>query len=324
MDGLTDEPFRLLQCQIAKPDVIFTEFVSAGGLAHGAVKLFDHLLYQPQERPIIAQLFGKDPDSFYHASQIICHLGFDGIDINMGCPAKTVVQHGSGASLINQPALASEIIKAVYHGVGDYAKNQKLPKIKQKTNQVINRNLKYSRYSSHIIPTISVKTRLGITESEISTWIPHLLKHNLDLITIHGRTLKQGYSGQADWGQIALAVQLASGSPTAIWGNGDVSNRQQALDHVAQYNVRGVLIGRAALGNPWAFVSQTPTPADKFHAMVSLAQLSVDLFPNRRFDCLRQHFLYYASGLKNAKKLRYQLVRASTVNDLLATEGEFA
>jgi len=150
MDGITDEAFRLTQCQITKPDLIFTEFVSAEGLAHNAVKLFDTLLYSSIERPIIGQLFGKDPDSFYIAALILCHLGFDGIDINFGCPAKTVTQHGSGASLIDKPELASQIIKSVQKAVSDFSKNKftlENLKLKEKVLEVIKRNQKYSNLS---------------------------------------------------------------------------------------------------------------------------------------------------------------------------------
>jgi tRNA-dihydrouridine synthase len=147
MDGVTDAAFRLTQVEIAKPDIIFTEFVSAEGIAHNAIKLFDQLLYSSKERPIIGQLFGKDPDSFYLATIILCHLGFDGIDINMGCPAKKVTQHGSGAALIEKPEVAAKIILAAQKGIADYQKDPKIFEtlnLKQKVLDVIQRNLDYS------------------------------------------------------------------------------------------------------------------------------------------------------------------------------------
>ncbi|KKQ90915.1 MAG: tRNA-dihydrouridine synthase [Candidatus Shapirobacteria bacterium GW2011_GWE1_38_92] len=192
MDGITDEPFRLIQTEIAQPDVIFTEFVSAEGISRGGFKLYDQLLYKPQERPIIGQLFGKDPQSFYAGAIILAELGFDGIDINMGCPAKTVTANGSGAALIENPQLASEIIKSVANGINDWHTDKnalKKLKLKSKLDQVILRNQKYSqlKISSKIKPTLSVKTRLGINESIIDQWIPHLLKHPIDFLTIQGR-----------------------------------------------------------------------------------------------------------------------------------------
>jgi len=338
MDGITDEAFRLLQTKIAKPDLIFTEFVSAEGISHGGIKLYDTLLYSSQEHPIIGQLFGKDPDSFYKSSIILCELGFDGIDINMGCPAKTVTQNGSGAALIGKPELAVEIIQKTKQGIEDwFSKKVSISDLglNQKTLDVINRNKKYSFSPSSrgdvpmsigtkgFKPTISVKTRLGITESTINSWASILLAQDLDFLTIHGRTLKQGYAGTADWSEIQKVIKLAEGTKTKIFGNGDVESKSQALEYCQKYGVNGVLIGRAACGNPWCFNDQIATPKERFSAMLLHAQFFKEVFPNRRFDSLRKNFLFYASGLINAKQLRSKLVRLNSIEDLLQLETEF-
>ena len=323
MDGITDEAFRVTQCEIAKPDLIFTEFVSAEGLAHSAVKLFDTLLYSTQERPIIGQLFGKDPDSFYIAAVILCYLGFDGIDINFGCPAKTVTQHGSGASLIDKPQLAGQIIKSVQKAVADYKENKvtlKDLKLKEKVLKVIERNNKYSDFSGKIIPTISVKTRIGINSDTTDTWIPFLLSHNLDFLTLHGRTLKQGYAGVADWDVIAKAAKLTKKANTIFFGNGDVESRSKALEYCQKYGVDGVLIGRAAMGNPWVFNDRTPEFKEKFSAMLLHAKNFTEIFPSRRFDPLRRHFLLYVSGHPEAKQLRMEIVKLNKIDDLYVLE----
>lgn len=328
MDGITDAAFRLLLTHIAKPDLIFTEFISAEGLSHGSLKLFDHLIFSPEERPIVGQLFGKNPDSFYQSALILCFLGFDGIDINLACPAKTVVQHGGGAALIEKPALVSSIVKSVQSAVNDFSLEKvKLNQLKlnQKTLAIVNHRLTEKR-----IPTVSVKTRLGINQSIISDWIPFLLTQNLDFITLHGRTLKQGYSGLADWDQIRLAVNLAKDSLTKIIGNGDIQNRQQGIEYCQKYGVSGVLIGRAALGNPWAFsnylptlATQLPGPQDRFSVSVKHYQLFQQVFPERPTESLRRHLLAYTSGLPHAKQLRTKLVRVSTLSDLLSLENDF-
>lgn len=329
MDGITDEPFRLVQTKIAKPDVTFTEFASAEGLTRGGVKLYDILLYKTEERPIIGQLFGKDPEGFYKAALVLCHLGFDGVDVNMGCPAKTVTQNGSGAALINQPELASKIIKSVQKAVSDWLENKITIKdigLNLKTLKVIERNLKYTGLKSDrekIIPTISVKTRLGVDKPTVESWFPHLLSHDLDFITLHGRTLKQGYSGIADWDNIALAVKLAKDTKTLIWGNGDIQSKSQALEMAKKNGVSGVLIGRAAMGNPWVFTNYTALPQERFSAMLLHAQTYSDVFPKRCFDSLRKHFLLYTSGLTNAKHLRADLIRLKSVDELLSLECEF-
>lgn len=322
MDGITDEAFRLTQCQIARPDIIFSEFVSAEGLAHSAVKLFNTLLFSSVERPIIGQLFGKDPDSFYTAAVILCYLGFDGIDINFGCPAKTVTQHGSGASLIDKPELASQIIKSVQKAVSDFA-NQKVTlkdfKLKEKVLKVIDRNIKYSG-AEKTIPTISVKTRLGTTTDTSDIWIPFLLSHKLDFLTLHGRTLKQGYSGLADWEAITRAGKLAKKSSTIFFGNGDVQSRSEALDYCQKHDVDGVLIGRSAMGNPWVFNDKKPDFKEKFSAMLLHAKNFTEIFPRRRFDPLRRHFLLYVSGHPEASKLRQEIVKLNNVDELYLLE----
>ncbi len=323
MDGITDEAFRLTQCQIAKPDLIFTEFVSAEGLAHNAVKLFDTLLYSPLERPIVGQLFGKDPKSFYTAAVILCALGFDGIDINLGCPAKTVTQHGSGAALIEKPQLVAEIISNVRQAINDWSKDKVSLsdlKLKQKVLDVIDRNQKYSKLITKNIPTLSIKTRLGITSDISAEWIPFLLSQKLDFISLHGRTLKQGYSGQADWDAIARAAQLAHAQNTIFFGNGDLSSRSQASEYCRLYGVDGVLIGRAAMGNPWLFNDEKPDFKEKYQAMLSHAQNFTRVFPHRRFDPLRRHFLLYISGHSQAKQLRQEIVKLTGIDQLCALE----
>jgi tRNA-dihydrouridine synthase len=326
MDGYTDEAFRLVLSKIAKPDVLFTEFVSAEGLSRGGVKLYDNLLYSAEEHPIVGQLFGKDPASFYKSAIVLCHLGFDGIDINMGCPAKTVTQHGSGAALIDKPDLASEIIQAVQRGVDDWFFKKIAVsdlKLNKKTIEVINRNLKYSGKAPVIKPTTSVKTRLGTTRPVTENWISHLLKHHLDFITLHGRTLKQGYSGTADWNEIKKAVVLAKGTNTLIWGNGDITSRQQGIDYCHKFGVNGVLIGREALGNPWVFTDKVPSIQEKFSVMLLHVKLFQQVFPHRLFDSLRKNFLLYTSGHPHAKKLRAKLVRLKSLQQLYALEEEF-
>jgi len=327
MDGITDEAFRLVQIQIAKPDLIFTEFVSAEGISRGGIKLYDTLLFSSEEQPIIGQLFGKDPESFYKSAIILCELGFNGVDINMGCPAKTVTQHGSGAALIDKPDLAVEIIKSVRQGIDDWFSDKiKITDIglNKKTLDIIKRNKKYSKLKkNNIKPTISVKTRLGNTHPITETWIPVLLAQDLDFLTIHGRTLKQAYAGVADWEEIKKVVDLAKNTNTKIFGNGDIQIRQQGIEYCHKYGVDGVLIGRAAGGNPWCFSDRIATPKEKFSAMLLHAQIFSQVFPNRCFDCLRKHFLLYTTNFPDAKSLRMKLVRLNSVKELLSLEEEF-
>lgn len=327
MDGITDAAFRLTQAEIAKPDIMFTEFVSAEGIAHNAIKLFDQLLYSPKERPIIGQLFGKDPDSFYIATIVLCHLGFDGIDINMGCPAKKVTQHGSGAALIENPDLAGKIIISVKKGIADYQNNPKVfdkLNLKQKVLDVIIRNRTYSGSSpvkgrsGGVL--FSIKTRLGITKSVVDSWIPFLCSFSPDFITLHGRTLGQGYSGVANWDEIAKAAIICHNSNIKIFGNGDIQSRQMANEYCAKYGTDGALIGRAAMGNPWLFDNKTASFKEKYQAMLIHAQHFTQIFPHRRFDPLRHHFLLYVSGHPNASALRQEIVKLTSIDQLCSLE----
>jgi len=324
MEGITDEAFRLTQCEISKPDLIFSEFVSACGLAHNAVKLFDHLLFKPIERPLIAQLFGKDPPSFYFAALVLCHLGFDGIDINLGCPAKTVTQHGGGAALIDNLSLVSEIVLSVKKAITDFQNDPKIllkQKLKKKYLEIINRNLKYSGLSpKNITPTLSFKTRLGIDHSIVDTWIPHLCSLKPDFITLHGRTLKQGFGGRADWDEITKAANLCHDSGVKILGNGDLLSRKMAHGYSQKYHTDGALIGRAAMGNPWVFNDSAPEFREKYKAMLIHARHFLEVFPSRRFDPLRRHFLLYVSGHPHASTLRQKIITLTSFDQLCSLE----
>ncbi|MFZ2153425.1 MAG: tRNA-dihydrouridine synthase family protein [Microgenomates group bacterium] len=334
MDGITDCAYRQTQCFVKQPDVIFTEFVSAEGISRGGVKLYDQLLYEANERPIVGQIFGKDPPSFYRSAIILCYLGFEGIDINMGCPAKTVTQHGSGAALIEKPDIASQIINSTRQGIDDYFSGKVSILdigLKQSSLDVIHRNLTFSNYSPLVKeglgeiekPTLSVKTRVGITENVVSTWIPHLLSHHLDFITLHGRTLKQGYSGLADWQAIRQATELAHQSKTLLWGNGDIDSLALAHQKISEFGVDGVLIGRASMGNPWVFSDTIPSLQDKFSLMCYHADQFSRIFPHRRLDPLRHHFILYCSGHPRAKQLREKVIRLNTLAELYALEEDF-
>jgi tRNA-dihydrouridine synthase len=167
-----------------------------------------------------------------------------------------------------------------------------------------------------------VKTRLGLDSPLINSWIPFLLEHNLDFLTLHGRTLKQGYAGQANWNLIGQAGQLAKSFNTPLFGNGDLQTKKQALEFCQKYGVSGALIGRAAMSNPWVFSDIIPSWPDRFSAMVFHAHKFQEIFPTRRLDSLRHHFLLYVSGHPHAKFLRSQIIKFSKVSDLYSLEPE--
>jgi nifR3 family TIM-barrel protein len=230
MSGLTDAAFRAIFARYGKPDVTFTEFVPADGLCSpGYTNLLPRLRYSEAERPIVAQLHGGAPESFRRAARLIAELGFDGVDINLGCPSRLVERHGGGAVLMRRPELAREIIAAAQDGAG------RLP--------------------------VSVKTRLGLRSSDVEGWIAGLLAAGPAALTVHARTRSQGFSGQARWDEVSQCVALATEMyPDAAWrplliGNGDVRDLAGARRRAEESGCDGVMIGRAALGNPWCFTA---------------------------------------------------------------------
>ncbi len=294
MDGITDAPFRYIYDIYGKPDIIYTEFVSVGGLLFGKPAFDRMLLRHKTETPIIAQLFGSDPDLFYKASFIVLKKGFDGIDINMGCPDKNVFNRGGGAGLILKPRLARDIILAVKKAVKDNAKKLEIKKY---------------------IP-VSVKTRSGYKSPQTKEWISNLLEAEPDIICLHARTYFQKYSGLADWEQIRIAADLAKPTKTKIFGNGDIKNRTQALEKIKQYDLAGVLIGRAALGNPWIFKGVVPSTEERFKVLLEHCKKFTELFPKSSFSIMRKHLGWYAKDFPHAAEVRNQLMQVNNIDDV--------
>lgn len=223
MADVTDFAQRQILAKYGKPDVTYTEFVSADGLASekGREVLIKELRFEENERPIVVQIFGAKPENIEIAAKLIAKLGFDGVDINMGCPDKNVIKQGAGSALIKNPQLAREIIKAAKKGAG------KIP--------------------------VSVKTRIGFNKNEIETWLPELLAEKPAAIIIHGRTKKELSEVDAHWDVIKRANEIARDSGVLIIGNGDVKNIEDGRQRAQESGVDGIMIGRGIFGNPWIF-----------------------------------------------------------------------
>ncbi len=299
--NVTDAAFRRIIAKHGKPDIMYTEFVSCDGLcSEGREKLLLDFLYTDSERPIVAQIFGSKPDNFYKTALLIQELGFDGIDINMGCPEKNVIRQGAGAALIKEPELAKKIIKETMRGAGN------LP--------------------------ISVKTRIGYTKNTLQEWLPHLLETQLAAITIHGRTMKEMSLVPAHWDVIGDGVQIAkrydsSSQRTLIIGNGDVQDLNEAKAKVLQYGVDGVMIGRGIFGNPWLFNQEKDlasiTIEEKLSAMVEHTFIFEKLFSGKKpFDLMKKHYKAYVAGFDGAKELRVKLMSASMADEVYSIVNE--
>lgn len=266
MDGVTDAAFRHIQKKYGQPNLVYTEFVTVEGLCHKAERLLKELIFTEIQRPVIAQFYGTTPDSFRQAAIVAATLGFDGIDINMGCPAKNVETSGAGAALIKTPELALQIVRATKMGVEEWQNGADLSNCHDLSNnikKIVNQRheLLSNEYQDRTrqIP-VSIKTRLGYDSIVIEDWIQTLLATEPAAIAIHGRTLKQGYSGEANWETIGLASQIIKKTSTLAIGNGDVKSYEEGLAKMKQYGVDGVLIGRASFGNPYVFRPNDESP----------------------------------------------------------------
>jgi nifR3 family TIM-barrel protein len=344
MDGVTDAAFRLIVAQEGRADVSFTEFTNVGDICRGPDRMLSSLLYHECERPVVAQLYGKDPDLFYQAAHIVCQLGFDGLDINMGCPSKNVASSGSGAGLIRTPDVAHAILRAARQGVTDWANGQTLldAGIKRARADVI-AAMNVNRAGASDIPRrmlpVSVKTRLGYDSVIVEQWISHLLEERPAAITVHGRTLEQMYRGEADWNAIGRAVQLAKGTGTWLLGNGDLRSMDDVVTRIRETGAHGVLVGRGALGSPWFFrtkdaarvlaraygeekaesASSLSVEADltkRLGVMIEHARQFETTFGVAHFPRMRKHLGWYCKGFPHAASLRASMVRASSVLDV--------
>ncbi len=294
MDGITDAPFRWITDIYGKPDIIYTEFVSVKGLILGKPAIQRMLLHHQTETFTVAQFFGCEPQYFYQAALVALEKGFDGIDINMGCPDKSVFARGGGAGLILRPELAKEIILSVKKAVKDGKEKLKIKK-----------NI-----------TVSVKTRTGYKTPQTKDWISNLLEAEPDVICLHARTFAQKYSGLADWSQIGIAADLAKKTKTKIFGNGDIKSREQALKRIKEYDLAGVLIGRAALGNPWVFHGIIPTTEERFKVLLEHCHKFVEFFPTADLSIMRKHLAWYVKDFPHAAEVRNELMQVKNIEDV--------
>lgn len=297
MDGYTDQAFRLLIREIEPRTIVFTEFLSADGICYGAKPILKALELRKEESPIVVQMFGKDPDIFAKAALYIESKGADAIDVNMGCPAKKVVNSMHGSALMKDVDLACKIIERMKQTV-------KVP--------------------------ISVKTRLGWENDEqLIPFVQRLVNAGLDHITIHGRTYSQAFRGEAYWDPI---YELKKAVSVTVLGNGDVKDAHSAAQKLG--NLDGVMVGRATFGNPWIMKeiamklidgqdwdSSSLTFAEKIPTILHHMQLLWDTKGTRGMLEARKHLAAYVKGVHGASLYRSQLVRVNhpdEVKEILA------
>lgn len=294
MADVTDAAFRRIIAKYGKPDVMWTEFVSVDGLCSvGREKLLPDLWFDDSERPIVAQIFGADPEHFYQAAQLIQELGFDGIDINMGCPDRGINKQGAGAELMKDPKRAQKVIQETQRGAG-------------------------------VLP-VSVKTRIGYGTIQINDWLPYLLECEPAALTLHLRTRKEMSDVPAHWELMPDIISIiekycvANKRPLVI-GNGDVRNREDGVARLKKYGGDGVMIGRGIFGNPWFFNESHTEPTtirERLSAMVEHAKLFEKLLGEiKPFEIMKKHFKAYVSGFDGAKEVRMKFMACHTANEV--------
>lgn len=296
MADVTDPAYRKLIAEYGAPDVMWTEFVSADGLYATREKkgmsdkenpLLRDFQFTDTEHPIVAQIFGSNPDTIAYAAKLAKSLGFDGIDINMGCPDRAIEKQGAGAGMMKHPEDAPAIIRA--------AKESGLP--------------------------VSVKTRIGYNKEELDTWLPILLQEDIAALTVHLRTRKEMSLVPAHWELAPRVVALRDryAPQILILGNGDVKSLAEAKEKAHATGMDGVMLGRAIFGNPWLFTGKTAedlTPHERLTALLSLARYFDELRPRKSFHLLKKHFKAFVHGWRDASELRARLMETQTLSEL--------
>lgn len=304
--NVTDAPFRKHLLCYSRPSVLWTEFVSADGLCHpkGREALLVDLSYDPTEHPIVAQLFTSNPSKMCEAAKLVAELGFDGVDINMGCPDKNVMKQGAGAACMQDAVNARALIRAAKEGIQQAGKN---------------------------IP-VSVKTRLGYNEDTLEVWLPELLAEEPAVITLHARTKKDLSEVPARWERVKRAVEIRDElkSNTLIIGNGDVTSREDALQKIKESGADGAMFGRSLLGNPWIFdPSKTEvTVEEKLDAAMHHTQLFVEFWqkdnsPTKSFELMKKFYRAYIHNFPLAKELRAQMMEKKTLEEIKSVVEKF-
>jgi nifR3 family TIM-barrel protein len=296
MADVTDNAFRSMLVRRGKPDVLWTEFVSADGLSSsGREHLLPILRYDETQRPIVAQIFGAKPATIREAARFVAGLGFDGIDINMGCPDRSVEKQGAGAALIKSPALAKEIITAALDGAGG-------------------------------IP-VSVKTRIGYSAPDVDSWVGMLLESGIAALTIHARTRKELSLVPAQWEHVSHVAQLASGTGVVVIGNGDVASLDDGILLAKETGADGIMVGRGIFADPWVFSGGAERCKVGIRDRIEEALRHLERYERERGDRplapMKKHFKAYIHGFDHAKELRSAMMECDTREEIERTAQDF-
>ncbi|MBW2630346.1 MAG: tRNA dihydrouridine synthase DusB [Deltaproteobacteria bacterium] len=300
MAGITDLPFRVLTRTFGS-SLCFTEMVSANGLVRRTHKSYEYLKSSPDDSPLGVQIFGSDPDILREAAGIVTELGADLIDINAGCPVKKVLKTGAGAALMRDPAKFEAIVKSV-------------------------------RGATHLPLTVKIRSGWGNDELNAIEIAGIAEDCGADALSLHPRTVRQGFSGIADWNLIGLAKK-SIGIP--VIGSGDIRKSEDVLEMIEKTGCDGVMVGRGALGNPWIFKAITafisngttpdpPSPIEREAVILQHLEMNISLYGKEMgVKNFRKHLLWYTKGLKGGSKFRKAAILVNEMNELLEMVHEY-
>ena len=298
MDDVTDTVFRQIVNKHAPADIYFTEFANADGMqSPGRDAVEKKLVLEKSDRPIIAQIWGKNPEAYKVTARELAQRGFDGIDINMGCPVRAVVKNGCCSALIEDRELAGDLIDATKEGIAE---------------------------SGVDIP-LSVKTRLGYSEVQTEDWCRWLLERDIAALTVHGRIAVEMSKFPADWGEIAKVAEMRNSiAPnTVVVGNGDVLSRAQGEELARTSGVDGVMVGRGVFRDPWIFnpkMSSESTPSMRIDMLLLHLQLWQQTWSDEKnFEVMKKFFKMYISEWEGSSRLRADLMEAKSVDSVIDT-----
>ncbi len=300
MEGVTDTVFRQIVVSVGRPDVFFTEFVPVDALlSKGQEKILTSLKFTESERPIVAQIWGSDPEKFYKVAKMLHQMKFDGIDINMGCPDKNAIKKGACAALIKNPQLAKQIIDATIKGANG------LP--------------------------VSVKTRIGFKELDTENWVTTLLQTPISALILHLRTVSEMSKVPAHWEEIGTAVKIRNRlkSKALIIGNGDVRTLKEAKDKCKKYRIDGVMIGRGIFENVWLFNDKVNieniSPQQKIDLLIKHLKLFKQTWGDKQsfssnkkhFELMKKFVKCYVNNFNGAVESRERLMKTKSLDELI-------
>lgn len=293
MEDVTDSVFRQIIGTAGKPDLYFSEFTNADAIIRGSEGYVKRCLqYTDLEQPLIVQIWGNNPENYKKAAELLSQQGFQGIDINMGCPVKDVIKRGECSALIKNPQLAKDLYLAAVEG-------------------------------AHGLP-VSIKTRIGFSQIQTEEWIGFLLKLHPAAITVHARTAKEMSKVPAHWEEFGKVVALRDKiSPTTkIVANGDITTREMGMELVKKYGVDAVMIGRGMLHNPWVFNPNVPIETVSLQDRLTLLKKHILLFDKtwgnkKNFDLMRKFYKAYLNNFDGASEMRNVLMQFHTVEDTI-------